>query len=47
MCILYTGAGGYLRIGDMGIFADLGSDGGTELRDGGDVVKIVNLHDGW
>lgn len=30
----------------MGVFADLGGDGGAKLRRGSDVVEVVNFHDG-
>ena len=36
-----------LGIGDVGVLADLGGDGGAELGDRNDVVEVVDFHDGW
>eukprot|EP00262_Sarcandra_glabra_P010433 TRINITY_DN25718_c0_g1_i1.p2 TRINITY_DN25718_c0_g1~~TRINITY_DN25718_c0_g1_i1.p2 ORF type:complete len:123 (+),score=22.09 TRINITY_DN25718_c0_g1_i1:256-624(+) len=36
----------YLGIGDVGVFTDLGGDGGAKLGDGDDVVKVVDVNDG-
>lgn len=38
---------GDLGVGDIGVFADLGGDGGAELWDFNDVVEVVYVHDSW
>lgn len=35
-----------LGVGEMGVLADLGGDGGAELGDGDDIVEVVDFDDG-
>ena len=36
-----------LGVCDVGVLADLRGDGRAKLRDGNDIVQIVNFHYGW